>query len=140
MSYQINRFVIDVPSVPEKTSTDQLDMDFFLQQDYRKVILGTVRFPNGKPAPCAVVKFFKPKHADCNADTTSELEPIGHAITDENGQFLLGPVYPGEKFILKILYMNGTMIRSTTESIRGTHEPEDLEFDECDLDECELEE
>ena len=111
MSYRINRFVIDVPSGPEKTSTDQLDMDFFLQHDHRKVILGTVRFPNGKPAPCAVVKFFKPKYANSNAGTTSDLEPIGHAITDENGQFLLGPVYPGEKFILKILYMNGTIIQ-----------------------------
>ena len=31
MDYQINRFVIDVPNGDEKSSIDQLDMDFFLQ-------------------------------------------------------------------------------------------------------------
>ena len=130
MDYQINRFVIDFPTSDEKTSTDQLDMDFFLQYDYRKIILGTVRFPDGKPAPCAVVKFFKLKYATCDPETTSELEPFGHAITDDNGQFLLGPVYPGEKVVLKIFYLNGSMTQSEDEPIRSTREPEDLECDE----------
>ena len=107
MDYQINRFVIDVSKDTERTSTDQLDMDFFLQPDYRKVILGTIRFPDGTPAPCSVIKVFKLKHPSSDPETTSELEPIGHVITDNCGQFLLGPVYPGEKIILKVFYLNG---------------------------------
>jgi hypothetical protein len=130
MDYQINRFVIDVPKGGEKTSTDQLDMDFFLQEDYRKVILGTVRFPNGQPAPCSVVKFFKLKHAGSNAETTSELDPIGHVITDDNGQFLLGPVYPGERIILKILYLNGSIAHSQLEPVKSTREPESYDSEE----------
>lgn len=154
MDYQLNRFVIEVPKSDEKSSTDQLDMDFFLQRDYRKVVLGTVRFPDGKPAPCSVVKFFKLKHAACNAETSSELEPIGHAITDENGQFLLGPVYPGDKIILKILYLDCFIKKPTLENTKSTQEPEtyeeenfeyvdyeneDCENGDCDLEDCENE-
>lgn len=124
MEYQVNRFVIDVSNDNKKTSTDQSDIDFFLQADYRKVILGTVRFSDGSPAPCAVVKFFKLKYATSDAETTSELEPIGHAITDDGGQFLLGPVYPGEKFVLKIFYLTGLMTRCSEDSISSTLEPE----------------
>lgn len=124
MDYQINRFVIEVPNIDDKTSTDQLDMDFFLQQDFRKVILGTVRFSDGKPAPCSVVKFFKFKHPTHVPESTSELEPIGHAITDDNGQFILGPVYPGEKIVLKIVYLNGSIAQPGVAPVRGTFEPE----------------
>lgn len=124
MDYQINRFVINVPMENEKTGTDQLEMDFFLQPEHRKVILGTVRFPDGTPAPCAVIKFFRLKRPSLNAETTSELEPIGHAIADDCGQFLLGPVYPGDKIILKIFYINGTNTDLDNDPIKCTHEPE----------------
>ncbi|MCT8977410.1 hypothetical protein N4T77_12435 [Clostridium sp. CX1] len=130
MDYQINRFVIEIPDSDEKTSTDQLDMDFFLQKDYRKVILGTVRFPDGEPAPCSVVKIFKLKHPHCDAEITSELEPIGHAITDDNGQFLLGPLYPGDKIVLKILYLNGLVYEPSSKSVKSTCEPMDTEYEE----------
>ncbi|ADL51706.1 hypothetical protein [Clostridium cellulovorans] len=129
MDYQINRFIIDVPKGYEKSSTDQLDMDFFLQHDYRKVILGTVRFPDGKPAPCSVVKFFKLRSATADPETSSNLEPLGHAITDENGQFLLGPVYPGDKIILKILYLDCFINKASIQTIKGTHCPEDYNED-----------
>ncbi|MFL0195322.1 hypothetical protein ACJDU8_07050 [Clostridium sp. WILCCON 0269] len=133
MDYQINRFVIDVPDGDEKSSIDQLDMDFFLQRDYRRVILGTVRFPDGKPAPCSVVKFFKLKHAIADPETTSDLEPIGNAIADENGQFLLGPVYPGDKLILKILYLDCFMKKPSMETIKGTREPEVYDKEAYDI-------
>lgn len=133
MDYQINRFVIDVPDGDEKSSVDQLDMDFFLQCDYRKVILGTVRFPDGKPAPCSVVKFFKLKRATADPETTSDLEPIGHAITDENGQFLLGPVYPGDRLILKILYLDCFIKKSSTETVKSTREPEFYDKENYDI-------
>lgn len=124
MDYQINSFVIDVPDVDDKTSADQLDMDFFLQQDFRKVILGTVRFSDGKPAPCSVVKVFRPKDHVHGAESTSDLEPVGHAITDDNGQFILGPVYPGETIVLKIMHLNGSIAQPGEEPVRGTFEPE----------------
>lgn len=133
MDYQINRFVIDVPEGDEKSSVDQLDMDFFLQRDYRKVILGTIRFPDGKPAPCSVVKFFKLKRSTADPETTSDLEPLGHAIADENGQFLLGPVYPGDKLILKILYLDCFIKKSSTEAVNSTHEPEVYDKDDYDI-------
>lgn len=123
----MNRFVIDVSKDDEKTSTDQLDMDFFLQVDHRKVILGTVRLSNGEPAPCAVVKIFKLKYASSDAETTSELEPIGHAITDDCGQFLLGPVYPGDKIILKIFYIDSLTNEFNNDTVNSTLEPEDCE-------------
>jgi hypothetical protein len=124
MDYQVNRFVIEVSEKDEKTSVDQLDMDFFLQPEHRKVILGTVRLPDGNAAPCAVVKFFKLKDSTSDAEITEEIEPIGHAIADEGGQFLLGPVYPGEKYILKIFYSSALMSKAEVEPSRSTRKPE----------------
>ena len=124
MDYQVNRFVIDVSEKDEKTSVDQLDMDFFLQPERRKVILGTVRLPDGSAAPCAVVKFFRLKNSNSDAETSDELEPVGHAIADEGGQFILGPVYPGEKYILKIFYSSALMSKFDEEPSRSTREPE----------------
>lgn len=125
MDYQVSRHVINIPDSSAYVSSEQLEMDFFLNPELRKVILGTVRYPDGTPAPCSVVKFFRLKHINSDPETTSELEPIGHAITDDCGQFLLGPVYPGDTIVLKIFNLKMESIQDSVISSLGTHEPED---------------
>lgn len=108
MGYKLTRFVIDVDNdFPE--DVQELDQDFFLIPDDRKVVHGIVRDEYGNPVPCAVVKFFKLVDSKCpepyDPCTTCDLEPLGHAITDDCGQFLLGPLAPGTKVVIKIFFL-----------------------------------
>lgn len=126
MDYQVSRHVINIPDNSRYVGSEQLEYDFFLNPELRKVILGTVRYPDGTPAPCSVVKFFKLKHSSSDPETTSDLEPIGHAIADDSGQFLLGPVYPGDIIVLKIFYLSKESIQDTLISSGCTCEPDEM--------------
>ncbi len=121
MGYRLTRFVIN--AAQDFNSAQQLDEDFFLVPDERKVVHGTVRFPDGTPAPCAVVKFFKVVSGD--PATTCDLEPIGHAITDDCGQFLLGPLDPEAVIVIKIFYLENNTVYGTATPYVGTCAPID---------------
>lgn len=119
MGYRLTRFVVNTGTLP--AGTQQLDEDFFLQPDDRVVVHGTVRFPDGTPAPCAVVKFFCVVSGD--AATTCDLDPIGHAITDDCGQFLLGPLAPGTIVVIKVFFLAENAHMATGTPIVGTCSP-----------------
>ncbi len=121
MGFRLTRFVVDTATLPE--GTQQLDEDFFLVPDDRVVVHGTVRFPDGTPAPCAVVKFFKVL-SGIPADTC-DLDPIGHAITDDCGQFLLGPLPPGAAVVIKVFFLEENAVTGTATPIVGTCTPID---------------
>ena len=122
MGYRLTRFVINTTD-DFPNGAQQLDADFFLVPDDRKVIHGTVRFPEGDPAPCAVVKFFKVLSGD--PTTSCDLEPIGHAITDDCGQFLLGPLPPDTTVVIKIFFLREAGALSTPAPYIGTCTPID---------------
>ena len=124
MGFRLVRFVINTTTDFDNGAAQQLDADFFLVPDDRKVIHGTVRFPDGTPAPCTVVKFFKVLGAG-DPDTTCNLESIGHAITDDCGQFLLGPLPPGVNVVIKIFFLEDAAVIGTGTPIIGTCSPLD---------------
>jgi len=101
----------------------QMDADFFLVPDERKVIHGIVRDPSGTPLPAAVVKFFKVLSGD--PETTCDLESIGHAITDDCGQFILGPLPPDVNVVMKIFFLKNASVIGTPSPIIGTATPLD---------------
>lgn len=121
MGFRLTRFVVDAATLP--AGTQQLDEDFFLVPDDRVVVHGTVRFPDGSPAPCAVVKFFKVISGP--ATTTCALDPIGHAITDDCGQFLLGPLAPNAAVVIKVFFLTENAATGTATPIVGTCTPID---------------
>ncbi|MCL6638961.1 MAG: hypothetical protein K6T80_04660 [Firmicutes bacterium] len=121
MGFRLTRFVVDTGAL--LTGTQQLDEDFFLVPDDRVVVHGTVRFPDGTPAPCAVVKFFKVVSG--NPGTTCDLDPIGHAITDDCGQFLLGPLPPDAQVVIKVFFLAANAVMGTATPIVGTCTPID---------------
>lgn len=129
MLYQLNRHIIEIPDADDDDS-EKLTMDFFLYPEKRKIILGTVRFPNGTPAPNALVKVARLKNGCSNTknltdiEDTTDVEDIGHAITNDSGEFIIGPVYPGDTIILKIAYMEETD-REALVPYKTTHSPED---------------
>lgn len=122
MGFRLTRFVVNTTD-DFPNDAQQLDADFFLVEDERKVIHGTVRFPDGTPAPCTVVKFFKVVSGD--PDTTCDLDPIGHAITDDCGQFLLGPLPPDVNVVIKIFFLEEAAAVGTATPIIGTCTPID---------------
>lgn len=124
MGFRLVRFVINTTD-DFPNDAQQLDADFFLVEDERVVIHGTVRFPDGTPAPCAVVKFFKLDDPLDDPETTCDLDPIGHAITDDCGQFLLGPLPPGVNVVIKIFFLQEAAAVGTATPIIGTCTPID---------------
>lgn len=101
MGFRLGRIVSFTGST---TPPQQFDADLILPRDNRVVFHATIRDEQGNPLPCAVVKFFKVAENAQNPDpfTTCELEPIGHAITDDCGQVLLGPVEPNQAIVWKV--------------------------------------
>lgn len=122
--YRLVRYVINTgDDFPD--DAQQYDADFFLVPDDRKVIHGTVRFPDGTPVPAAVVKFFKMLNPADDPETTCDLESIGHAITDDCGQFLLGPLPADVNVIIKVFFLQNASAFGTPIPYIGTATPID---------------
>ena len=106
---KLSRYDLHIPSFGQPDFFLQYDYEFYLPYENRTVIHGIVRNPEGYPVPGAVVKFFK--KGDCE-----NLQPIGHVITDDCGQFIFGPVEDGITLLLKVF-------KQKFDSLQGTAKP-----------------
>ena len=80
-----------------KTGTnEQIDAKVRLRKDPRSCIFGTVVDECGRPVADAVVKLLQIKEDACYPI------PLTHTFTDDNGQFLMGPLCPDTTYMLKI--------------------------------------
>ncbi|MGL4773070.1 MAG: carboxypeptidase-like regulatory domain-containing protein [Clostridium sp.] len=75
---------------------EQIEAMIKLPDEKRAVIHGTVVDSCGKPVVDAVVKLLQA------TDGCKLPYPLTHTFTDEYGQFLLGPLCPDKKYILKV--------------------------------------
>ncbi|SFC34028.1 carboxypeptidase-like regulatory domain-containing protein [Clostridium uliginosum] len=82
---------------------EQIDAVFRLCKDKRCVIYGTVIDEFNAPVADAVVKLLQV--TGCNKTPI----PLTHTFTDRYGQFLLGPLCPNKKYMLKIYKDNITI-------------------------------
>lgn len=74
----------------------QIEALIKLPEENRAVIHGTVLDANGNPVADAVVKLLQ------IVDCCKLPVPLTHTFTDQYGQFLLGPLCPDKKYILKV--------------------------------------
>ncbi|MDD6795494.1 MAG: carboxypeptidase regulatory-like domain-containing protein [Clostridiaceae bacterium] len=74
----------------------QIEAVIKLPEERRAVIHGTVLDCNGKPVADAVVKLLQV------VDGCKLPCPLTHTFTDEFGQFLLGPLCPCKRYIIKV--------------------------------------
>lgn len=74
----------------------QIEAVIKLQKERRAVIHGTVVDSNGNPVADAVVKLLQIVEG-CKLPC-----PLTHTFTDQYGQFLLGPLCPNRKYMLKV--------------------------------------
>lgn len=75
---------------------EQIEAVIKLPEERRAVIHGTVLDKNGNPVADAVVKLLQV------VDGCKLPCPLTHTFTDQYGQFLLGPLCPCKKYMLKV--------------------------------------
>ena len=92
MGYKLVKFNI-VPG-----ENEQIDVFVKVPKEPRSVIHGLVVDEHNKPLKDAVVKLYKQK----NCDDNKSLEPLTHTFTDDNGNFIFGPLCPDIKYTIKI--------------------------------------
>lgn len=92
---------IDVDGVVSKGK--QFDLDITLPVDNRDVIYGIVKDTFKDPVRDAVVKLVEIKFEHGK----KELKPVGHTFTDDEGEFVFGPLCPDRKYSIQI-WVNDT--------------------------------
>lgn len=88
--------ILDVDGVV--SGGKQFDLDITLPEDNRDVIYGVIKDCFKEPVRDAVVKLTEIVY-DCGKE---ERRPIGHTFTDEEGEFVFGPLCPDRHYALQI--------------------------------------
>lgn len=76
----------------------QFDLDIVLPEDDRGVVYGIIKDCYKEPIKDAVVKLIEVDHK-CGK---VERKPVSHTFTDEDGEFVFGPLCPDRKYELQI--------------------------------------
>lgn len=84
------------------SSGTQFDIDITLPEDHRNVIFGTIRDCYKNAVPNAVVKLIE---VICEDGKDKRL-PISHTFTDNEGEFVFGPLCPGKYYEIQIWVNN----------------------------------
>ena len=88
--------ILDVDGVIENGT--QFDLDIVLPEDSRDAIFGTVKDCHGCPVKNAVVKLIE---VECE-NGKDVRKPVSHTFTDEEGEFVFGPLCPNKFFELQV--------------------------------------
>lgn len=107
----------------------QFDLDITLPEDNRDVIYGVVKDCFKEPVRNAVVKLVE---VACEHGK-EERRPIGHTFTDEEGEFVFGPLCPGKEYAIQI-WVNDT--RKIKICAKCHHEGKCLKGEKCDKCDC----
>ena len=76
----------------------QFDLDITLANDHRNVIYGVVKDCFKEPVEDAVVKLVEVDFKFVK----KEFKPVSHTFTDEEGEFVFGPLCPDKKYAIQI--------------------------------------
>ena len=77
----------------------QFDIDVILPEDNRNVIYGTIKNRYKEPIKDAVVKLIE---ILIGKDGIKRRVPVSHTFTDENGEFVFGPLCPDKEYAITI--------------------------------------
>ena len=79
-------------------SGKQFDIEIKIPEDSRNVIFGTVKDACGEPIPNAVVKLIEIE----KKLGKYERKPISHTFTNEDGEFVFGPLCPDRHYSIDL--------------------------------------
>ena len=111
----------------------QFDLDITLPEDNRDIIYGVVKDCFKEPVDNAVVKLVE---VVCEHGK-EERRPIGHTFTDEEGEFVFGPLCPGKEYALQI-WVNDT--KKIKICAKCHHEGKCLKGERCEKCDCFIDE
>lgn len=86
------KHIVDIDGFIEKGK--QFDLEIKLDEDRRNVIYGIVKDSCHEPVKDAVVKLIEV--------TKKERKPVSHTFTNEDGEFVFGPLCPDKKYAINI--------------------------------------
>ncbi len=91
-----NHCIVDIDGFIENGK--QFDLDITLADDHRDVIYGIVRDCFKEPVRDAVVKLVEVEYKYGK----KELKPVSHTFTDDEGEFVFGPLCADRKYAIQI--------------------------------------
>ena len=100
--------VIDIDGVIENGK--QFDLEVTLPEDNRNVIFGVVKDIYKEPVENAVVKLIEVIYEHGN----KEHRPVTHTFTDEDGEFVFGPLCPNKEYELQIFVSKVKHVKMAT--------------------------
>ncbi len=106
----------------------QFDLDITLPCDNRNVIYGVIRDCYKEPVCDAVVKLIEVV-CECGKE---ERRPVSHTFTDEEGEFVFGPLCPDKKYEINFWV---DQVKHVKVCAKCTHEGKCLrgiKMDKCD--------
>lgn len=121
--------VVNVDGVIERGK--QYDLDITLPEDNRNVIYGIVRDCYKDPIKDAVVKLIE---VECRMGKDIR-KPVSHTFTDENGEFVFGPLCANRLYEVEIWVNNVKHAKICTECHHSGECLKGVEMD-CKKDEC----
>lgn len=86
------KVIVDVDGFIE--SGKQFDLDLKLPEDNRNVVYGIIKDTKGKPVKDAIVKLVEV--------CFDERKPVSHTFTDNEGEFVFGPLCPDKSYAIQI--------------------------------------
>lgn len=120
--------VVDVDGFIAKGK--QFDLDITLPNDNRDVIFGVIRNCFKEPVENAVVKLLE---VECKMGK-EERKPVSHTFTDENGEFVFGPLCPGKEYAIQIWVDDVKHVKVCAKTFREEKCLKGVKLEKCDHD------
>ena len=106
----------------------QYDLDIVIPEDNRGVLYGVVRDCYQEPVKDAVVKLIE---VNCE-NGKEERKPVTHTFTDEDGEFVFGPLCPDKKYEVQIWVNKVKHIKVCAKTHREGKCLKGVELKKCD--------
>lgn len=78
---------------------EEIEANIIVPKETRSIIHGVVRHPDGKVVKDAIVRLF-----EVNYKNKQSLKPVSNTFTDEEGEFLFGPLCTKKHYVIKVWF------------------------------------
>ena len=106
----------------------QFDLDIMLPKDDRNVVYGIIRDYHKEPIKDAVVKLIEVEF-ECGKEIR---KPVSHTFTDEDGEFVFGPLCPDRKYEIQVWVNKVKHVKVCSKCTREGKCLKGVDVKECD--------
>ena len=106
----------------------QFDLDIMLPKDDRNVVYGIIRDYHKEPIKDAVVKLIEVDF-ECGKEIR---KPVSHTFTDEDGEFVFGPLCPDRKYEIQVWVNRVKHVKVCSKCTREGKCLKGVDMKECD--------